>query len=65
MLTTIVVHGTTVLLGYPVCSVNKPSNAVGFIGMYTNTHGKLWEATLKITFTGKLLHICNFNLNIE
>ena len=54
MLTTIVVCGTKVLLGYLVCSDAKSSNAVGFIGMYTNMHRKLWEATLKIAFASKL-----------
>ncbi len=54
MLTTIVVCRTKVLLGYLVCSAAKSSNAVGFIGMYTNTHRKLWEATLKFAFVSKL-----------
>ncbi len=43
-----------VLLGYLVCSVTKAANAVEFIGMYSNTREKLWEATSKIALIDKL-----------
>ena len=38
-------YGIKVLLGYLVCNVTNDSNASWFIGMYTETRKKLWEAT--------------------